>query len=352
MSQRPRPAAKNAGPSRKGIKRKTAAKPGSPIRNESVPDGRLEDDAGFRCIRAGFGYYTFEVDSYSIFIRDVAPLFVRTSLPFDEGTQMESQEFVWRGMRNPAWMLQSSLSRFASDHIRSTGLAWQRAVSKMTTKHLIEALNQHRGLGLLNREHDELHQLLGRHLGVDHNSFLSVLSAMSPSQINLTRELFSLGQHHGLLTPFLDWTTVPLIALYFAFEQDDERRDGEGFRVVFALNKTAVEKFCPPHEAQGPESIFFLNSMAHDNPRVVAQNGLFTFVPAHLPVDQWVVAKCMTLSTPVTTPILIRFLIRNSKRIQCLQELAASNIHARSVFPDRFGAAQYSNFRMESVGSD
>jgi len=88
--------------------------------------------------------------------------------------------------------------------------------------------------------------------------------------------------------------------------------------------------------------------MAHGNPRVVAQSGLFTFVPAHLPVDQWVVSKYKSTPPPSETPILIRFLIRNADRKDCLQELAASGIHARSIFPDRFGAALYSNFRLEA----
>lgn len=308
--------------------------------------------SGFRCIRAGYGYYTFEVDNYSYFIHRIAPLFVTTRLSTGPGTSDEQQEFVWRGMANPSWTLQSSLSRFASREIKFTGIDWQRAVSEMTTEHLIQFLSQMRGLGLLTRQHDELHALLRTQTGLGYLSFLSVLDKMSLAQVNLTHELFALGQHHGLLTPFLDWTSVPLIALYFAFEQRDDRRDGVGYRVVFALNRTAVEKFCPPRETHGPDSILFLGSMAHDNPRIVPQSGLFTFIPAHLPVDQWVVSICKSTPPPSNTPVLIRFLIRNSNRTRCLDELAASSIHARTVFPDRVGAALHSNFRLESFATE
>jgi hypothetical protein len=201
-----------------------------------------------------------------------------------------------------------------------------------------------RGLNLLTREHDQLYALLIKHMDQQHETFLTVLQEMSAAQLRLTVELFALGQHHGLHTPFLDWTSVPLTALYFAFEQPDDRVDGVGYRVVFALNKTELERLCPSKEAKGPDDIMVLDSMAHDNPRIIAQSGLFTFIPAHMPVDQWVVSRCKTHDTPV----LIRFLIRNKNRSHALSEMDSLNINARTVYPDRFGAALHSNYLSES----
>jgi hypothetical protein len=296
-------------------------------------------------VRAGYGYYTFEVDSYVEFIHRIAPLFVNTRLKTGVAPHSERQHFVWRGMADPSWTLQSSLSRFASRTVKSTGDEWRKAVSDMTTLHLIEFLNQLRGLGLLNRQHDSLHARLRE--GVRQpNSFLNLLDSMNDEHANLLHELFALGQHHGLLTPFLDWTAIPLIALYFAFELFDERKDGVGDRVVFALNRTAVEKLSP--EPNDPKALRFRESIAHDNPRVVPQAGLFTFSPEHQPVDEWVVQTCKARKDPPKAPVLIRFLIRNIDRKACLDQLSATGIHARTVFPDRFGAALHSNFRLES----
>lgn len=306
-----------------------------------------EKQEKLKCIRAGCGYFTFEVDDYSTFIREVAPQFVAVRLPLGPNGVQETQEFVWRGMRDPIWRLQSSLSRAASRQVTSKERQWNKDVAELTTRHLLDFLTQLRGLGLLDRHHDHLYALLKEHLGKEYSSFNNVLNALSLDDQNLTHDLFALGQHHGFFTPFLDWTFSPLIALHFAFSEQDERRDGVGHRVVFALNKTAVEKICPPNEDTAHNGIRFIDSMAHDNPRIIGQAGIFTFVPAHLPVDQWVVS---TFDRPPNSdiPVLIRFLIRNAKRKNCLDELAALNIHYRTIYPDRFGAALQANFRLES----
>ena len=285
--------------------------------------------------RPGHGYYTFEVEDYAAFIHEIAPLFTETHY-----------EFVWRGACNPDWKLQSSLSRRLSS-LKKREQEWQIGVSEITVKHVMNFIVQLRGLRVLTTQHEELYRFLQGNQKRGFHTFLTVLKAMTPAQLYLTNELFALGQHHGLATPFLDWTTVPLIALFFAFYEPDEpgkSTEGVGSRVVYALNRTLVEIFCPSNEDHGPDAILFLDSLAYDNPRIIGQAGLFTFVPAHLPVDEWVVTH---FNHSEKDPVLLRFLIRNNGRDECLATLNKMNLNGRTIYPDREGAAIHTNYLLE-----
>jgi hypothetical protein len=43
-------------------------------------------------------------------------------------------------------------------------------------------------------------------------------------------KLWSIGQHNGLRTPLIDWTTYPFTALFFAFAEQDEEGGASGLR--------------------------------------------------------------------------------------------------------------------------
>jgi hypothetical protein len=97
-------------------------------------------------------------------------------------------------------------------------------------------------------------------------------------------QLLSLMQHHRLPTRFLDWTTKPLHAAYFAAEDAVRNRREGGCLAIYA---------CPPnvftdwvderadadgkyHTYSNRHGAFSVQVPTSDNPNIVGQRGLFT----------------------------------------------------------------------------
>ena len=253
------------------------------------------------------------------------------------GDLLEVGSYVWRGHRCDHWKLEPTLDRLVreakTEHVKS----W-----RFKDEHLEAFKRATRGR---------------------RNSYLP-----APTDEN---EWWALGQHHGLATPLLDWTTSPFVAAFFAFAATGV--DQTVHRAIYALHKPSVEKMADIARLSlderrakereelkangktpgGMQALFlglkaeaevvFVRPRSDEHQRLVAQGGLFTRSTTLSPIEQWVLEHPLGESGIV----LLKCLVPDHERARCLQLLNRMNINPSSLFPDLSGASQYCNLHSE-----
>jgi type I restriction enzyme M protein len=158
---------------------------------------------------------------------------------------------------------------------------------------------------------------------------LKLFKERSVSFLNTTPEnnweWLALAQHHGLPTRLLDWSRNPLVAAYFAVQQNTEEDC-----VIYVLNQEKqplvdVNNSLGPLKATG-EPLRYIPS--HVTGRIIAQNGLFTFHPGDP-------------SKAYESEHINRIIIPADKRKQLKQDLYRYGIHEASLFPGLDGLANH-----------
>lgn len=144
-------------------------------------------------------------------------------------------------------------------------------------------------------------------------------------------EWLALAQHHGMATRFLDWSHNPLVAAFFAVE--DEEYMCDSFLYVLDLRELSSFDLRKSPHAITEAAVY---NPAHVSRRIAAQEGIFTAFS--LP------------RTPLEKGVLVKFAIKGFFRQRLKQHLFHYGIHSRGIFPDLDSVAKIVEWQHKSNG--
>jgi hypothetical protein len=218
-------------------------------------------------------------------------------------TLLDFPHYIFRGQRMADWLLEPSLARI---------LKGETKPEKIMARHL------------------QTFQLASRGR-----------RGSNPPELKSDNDWWALGQHHGLATPLLDWTTSPYVALFFALA-DTPGPHQTDHCVIYALNAPRVkeknDELNMSDPAFGADFICF-HPPGDENSRLVAQGGLFSRCPIETDIESWVVKYYPNAGNRA---VLFKVLVPFSDRTSCLKSLNVMNINHATLFPDLYGAGKHS----------
>lgn len=212
----------------------------------------------------------------------------------------ESREFIYRGQKEGDWDLSTSFSRLCNNPVEHE-INEMISIFKETLKEM----------GLKDISGNDYHEYDDAHI-------------------------WGLGRHHGLLTPTLDWSHDPSVALFFAFEDPTKNNVQNPYAAIYLLNKNYVLK-----HLKGQLTI--IDSIHPENDRAINQKGVFTLTTSYSPLES-IILNDQDNSYKYFRKIYVKRVDQKN----CIRELDKQGINKKSLYPNSLeGAVHYSNLQAQ-----
>jgi len=215
---------------------------------------------------------------------------------------LDYKVYVWRGQRNSDWLVETTLDRF----LKTKPKKHRKKITELHLEAFQKASRGRRG--------------------------------SNPPKLIKDKDWWSLGQHHGLMTPLLDWTFSPFVAAYFSYFGTGKSQTTQ--RAIYGLSRNLDHIKLKRKD----KAIKFIQPMSDENPRLVNQGGIFSKAPIGVDIESWLVQYAPKDERFFD---LIKITIPNKDRILALRSLNRMNINHLSLFPDLFGSSIFCNTNLE-----